>query len=514
MGTPATGELRPTATGYEARIRIVGKVRKGFDITGVAGEDAARERCRAMAQIATRLRAAGLSDKSEDMLTAAAKARPGRSWESVLGAVDLLCGGRVTAAGPSPITFKELGEDWRSGKLHKRFPDHVGKKKPKSVSRDEEIARIYVDTEIGDTAVADVTLEDCEAVMAKIPEERSPATRRAIAVYMRRLLQMGVYPVRLRTDNPIPKGWLPRAGEEKAKECLYPDEDRALLACPDVPLIRRLFYGVDTREGMRTDELGSLTWSSVDLVRGRVVLDENKTDDPRDWELDPSVWRALKIWKERYCADAGPDDFVFVENGVPLSVNRLPYHLRRDLKKAGVTRQKLFERSEHRRPIRAHDLRATFVTISLAIGKSEAWVTDRTGHKSSSMLARYRRKARGWNMGPLAPLNDSIPELRSSVDSDDSVPQHRPKSVARRGKPGRLGHTITLGNKADPRIKNHRLDSANRLQERKTRALSGPQRSTTSAPIRNHVSDRRQNRWRSTRLRPVSRCGENRSRGV
>jgi hypothetical protein len=46
-----------------------------------------------------------------------------------------------------------------------------------------------------------------------------------------------------------------RAGDENAKECLYPDEDRTLLACVDVALLRRMAYGFLTPEGMRTDEL-------------------------------------------------------------------------------------------------------------------------------------------------------------------------------------------------------------------------------------------------------------------
>ncbi|HXS17828.1 MAG TPA: DNA integration/recombination/inversion protein, partial [Polyangiaceae bacterium] len=60
------------------------------------------------------------------------------------------------------------------------------------------------------------------------------------------------------------------------------------------------------------------------------------------------------------------------------------------------------------------DLRATFVTMSLAAGKTEAWVTDRTGHTSSTMLYRYKRAARTHaeaQMGSLRPLHEIIPEL-------------------------------------------------------------------------------------------------------
>jgi hypothetical protein len=89
-------------------------------------------------------------------------------------------------------------------------------------------------------------------------------------------------------------------------------------------------------------------------------------------------------------------------------------HLRADLKAAGVTRSELFERSAVRRPVRVHDLRATFVTISLANGKSETWVADRTGHRSSEMINRYRRQARTWSelgLGELSPLNRALPDL-------------------------------------------------------------------------------------------------------
>ncbi len=249
--------------------------------------------------------------------------------------------------------------------------------------------------------------------MSEIPDTKSASTRRIVAQYLRRLLAMAVYPLRIRSANPIPTGWLPRVPNAKAKECLYPDEDRALLACTEVPLLRRLAFGFLSREGMRADEMASLEWRDLDLDRGRVSLDENKTDDPRDWELDRGVWRALAAWRERFCDGADPDDRVFADRGVPLYIEKLAEQLRRDLKRAGVTREKLFERSATRMPIRAHDLRATFITIALATGKTESWVADRTGHKSSVMINRYRRKARGWNLGALAALDEALPELRA-----------------------------------------------------------------------------------------------------
>jgi integrase len=86
--------------------------------------------------------------------------------------------------------------------------------------------------------------------------------------------------------------------------------------------------------------------------------------------------------------------------------------------RAPPKRAELFEKSDLRRPIRAHDLRATFITLALARGKSEQWVMDRSGHTTSMMLQRYRRAARTVaeaNMTTLTPLDEAIPELASFI---------------------------------------------------------------------------------------------------
>lgn len=76
----------------------------------------------------------------------------------------------------------------------------------------------------------------------------------------------------------------------------------------EVPLLPRLAYGFLSREGMRVDEMGALRWRDVDLKRGRVNLDENKTDDPRDWDLQPDVFEVLAWWNARQADHAAPED--------------------------------------------------------------------------------------------------------------------------------------------------------------------------------------------------------------
>lgn len=72
--------------------------------------------------------------------------------------------------------------------------------------------------------------------------------------------------------------------------------DAHLLTREAVPVVRRLLYGFLAREGLRLSEALSLRWLHLDIGRSTLNLDENKTDDPRVWALDPSVARALELW--------------------------------------------------------------------------------------------------------------------------------------------------------------------------------------------------------------------------
>jgi len=119
---------------------------------------------------------------------------------------------------------------------------------------------------------------------------------------------------------------------------------------------------------------------------------------------------------------------------------------REHLRLAGIDRAKLFEKTDVRLPVRAHDMRATFITVALANGKSEGWIQDRTGHRSSIMINRYRRVARTVAesmLGDLAPMDGAMEELaqargigpESVPDPSDAEPEltHTPDIIHQAG---------------------------------------------------------------------------------
>ncbi len=327
-----------------------------------------------------------------------------------------------------------------------------------------------------------------------LPTRLGPATRRHIAQCIRKVLSLAVYPGRHITVNPVPREWMPKVPKsaKKAKTCLFPDEEAKLLSCRAVLLERRLAYGILTREGMRASELGALRWSDVDLSRGRVRLDENKTDDPRAWALSPDVVRVLAWWKKQGSCEEGDR----VLRGLDLTQG--PRWLRGkiwaaktrhkdelgDLRTAGVDRAELFERTKSRMPIRLHDLRATFVTVSLANGKTEQWVTDRTGHKSSQMLALYTRQARQWGeleLGALQAMDTLLPEM--AVREGKALEQEAPDS------PETAAEPVDPPTSAEPVV----------VSERQERVVWAD--ATSSAPRHPFAGPRDPSAGRSSRVR-------------
>ena len=296
----------------------------------------------------------------------------------------------VTPAKPAePRTFQDVARLWMTNTLHERHPDQIRKKAPRTDERYRS-ALLVLGRHIGRIDVKELALEDAERAMAALPP-MAQGTRRIYAIIIRRVMSFAEWPLRLIERSPIPAKFVPKQGKPPAFAYLYPEEDAALIACPDVPFDNRVLYGVLDREGLRISEATALTWGDLDLRRGRITLDKNKTSAPRAWTLDPSVTETLRAYR----GEAGDDDLVFA-NFVDSNVaKRFRAHLRQALEWAGLpARKELFARTAERRPIRIHDLRATFITLALAAGRSETWVMDRTGHTTSQMLGRYRRIAR------------------------------------------------------------------------------------------------------------------------
>lgn len=456
MGRPASGEVRWRGRQWTARIMLGGekRERRTFPLPTCKTKDQADERARLLSDIAARLRTVRCDvSRAAKFIENAAVAKTDAELRSVGIAVDSVVGGAVQLAGVARApTFREVGERWTSGALAKQYPDQI--KAKRTADDDESRLRNHVYPVIGSIPVDKLTLTDCEEVMRRIPETLEVATRRNIGQLITRLMNIAVYPLRLVERSPLPRGFLPAAPKQKALAHLYPGDDARLMACASVPIEHRMLIGFLTREGMRLGEAVLLTWGDLDLERGAVRLDKNKTNDPRAWALSTGVAAALKIYRERFVPNAEHSDRVFTSpSGAPITeagALGLPMLLRGYLRSIGLDKERpeLFASTSERRQLRVHDLRGTFVTVHLANGKSESWIADRTGHKSSQMINRYKRTARLFSeveTGDLVPLDAAIPELKSPAN-----PPSEPNHLKTLASPAGLVTVRSLGNRAKP----------------------------------------------------------------
>ena len=79
----------------------------------------------------------------------------------------------------------------------------------------------------------------------------------------------------------------------------------------------------------------------------------------------------------------------------------------------GIDRARLYERKANKLRLRAHNMRAFFITGGMFAGRDALWITDRTGHTTVAMLRRYERDVRRWRELGEAPVDAdlAIPEL-------------------------------------------------------------------------------------------------------
>jgi integrase len=384
MPRKATGNLYENHGRWIARITLDATTRPKIALPTCATEEAAEARRAVLTEIAQQLRSANVpTNVSRTFLRHAAEAADGKALDKVRRTIDAVCSGEARPINdPSkPVTFRDVGERWTSGELARLYPDHVRRK----VNGDDDgpVLKKHVYPLVEGVPIASFTLDDAERIMRALPH-KEPATRRGYALLIHRICGLAVFPLRLIPTNPLPRGFLPSRGAPKAKACLYPEEDRKLLSYTRAPLCWRLFYGFLDREGCRAyTEAAAFDLKDVDLDRGAIKLDENKTDDPRAWALGPGVVRALRasiVLREKALGrKLQGDEPLFVdEDGRRITDG--DHHadrFRAYLMGAGVDRPELFERSASRLRIRIHDLRATFITNNLANGKTETWIADR-----------------------------------------------------------------------------------------------------------------------------------------
>ena len=400
----------------------IGKARPAIPIA-CTEEEQIKERVELLRTIAQRIRKADQTAVLESLLRQAAGARSPVELGGVMSVVADVCQKRLRKAPQlhELMTFGDLFELWMDGTLLKLFVGHLKPIKEKTIANYRSCYKKYVGSIIGKLPIRAITIEHGLEILQGVKGKRGGARRRVVANVFMRPMSIAVFPCRVLERSPFPANFRPLTDPRRAMAMLYPKEDATYLACVKIELVERLLEGLLAREGLRAKELTRAEVKDFDPVTRWFHLDKNKTNDPRGWILKEDSAEALRRYLTHIRGNPRPDDRLLVQGkgsikpGGPLITHAGAERFRENAAKAGLLRAQLWENSETRRHLTVHDMRATFMTLSLAEGRTEAWITDRTGHRSSAMIYRYKRAARQFveaNLGSLVPLHEVIPELR------------------------------------------------------------------------------------------------------
>lgn len=420
MPRKATGSLVERSGTYYARVWVSDKERKQIALRGAKDRDYAKWLAETLALMIRSLRDAKQDGHIPKTVELVSKATSKERVEEIAKIVDGICSGElVDARAPSTPTFRDVAEQWTSGEVAEKYPEHA--RFVSSMSANEQRLRDYILPFVGDIEMSAFAIGDALRVLEHLPKRLAPATRRHVSQIMYRVCALAVWPLRLIAVSPLPKGFVPKKPKPKARAFLFPDEEAKLLANTNADLQLRVLVGFLNREGLRKGEAATLEWSDlrganargwINLEKGWLYLDKNKTGTPRDWRLSEGVCEALKAWRQlsprsRFVFPNGEDD-------VPVYTDKLAAQFRDLVRASGIDRSELFDSNQQRQRINAHDMRGIFVTTSLARGETEGWVMSRTGHTTSSMLQKYRRHAANLEeagKAQLIRLDEAIPEL-------------------------------------------------------------------------------------------------------
>lgn len=329
-----------------------------------------------------------------------------------------------TVAVPGVPTFQEFATRWATDELasdprfaaYKKKLTHAAETRRTNQSLLAPINRV-----IGHIPLTRLTEADCRRAVAPdaLPAKaESSSTVRAYYQVLQTVLRTAMSPCGIITQKqyPLPVlGWLPPIGTPPSYPLIYPRDMARLLGNADLPLWRRVLYGMALSEGPRVSHLLRLKYSNVDFSNEMLTIGVGKNNaNARTWAMQAGVAAALLALKKAEGKKA--TDFIFPQLSRDAKLDMAEV-LRDDLVASGVTgdeRPDLFASGDGQEPFRFQDLRQSFVAFALAMGFTETQVMARTQHTTSQVMQKHygRKKELALTIlakqGPFLPLDVAL----------------------------------------------------------------------------------------------------------
>ncbi len=194
-------------------------------------------------------------------------------------------------------------------------------------------------------------------------------------------------------ENPVRK--VSKFPENRGRVRFLDDDERErlLVAChqSDNPHLYVIVV-LALSTGARKSEILHIKWKDVDLVRGRVTLNETKNDERRSLPLKGYAYDLMKAHFEQRNSNC---DFVFPSEKICQPI---------EIKRAWETALKRAKIED----FRFHDLRHCAASYLAMNGASTSEIAEVLGHKTLQMVKRYAHLAESHTSKVVESMNDKI----------------------------------------------------------------------------------------------------------
>jgi len=271
---------------------------------------------------------------------------------------------------------KAPGEDKTFNDLMDKYM--VAHSKPEKASWDrDERSLIHLRPYFGSYRISEIMPDHIsEYKILRRQEHASPCTINRELALMKHAYTMAIREWRWARENPVKMVRMEKEPPPRDRWLTYEDE-KALLTVSPAWLRELISFAVET--GCRKDEMLSLLWRDVDLVKRVATVFGKKTGDRRTIPLSDVAYRILlSKHNVRQTVQSLKESFVFCyPPGQKVSVHTLRTAFEHALKIAGIE------------GFRFHDLRHTFATRLSQSGVDPYMVQTLMGHKSFATTKRY-----------------------------------------------------------------------------------------------------------------------------
>lgn len=298
------------------------------------------------------------------------------------------------------------------------FPNTAPNKTARSNSREKGLFKNWIESTIGKLRFVDISILHLEQIKQNMADKGQSARsiRYALAV-IRQTFNYAKFVSTFSGPSPVENVKFPQADNKRLRFLTKKEAEKLLSELNKLsPRVYEMAM-LSLRTGARADEIFSLKWGDVDLIKGTLILWDTKNTKTRMALMTQDV---KDILTKKQVGEIKNTDLVFPgRQGVKSGAISRSFHL--VVKKLGFNEGI----TDRRMKVVFHSLRHTYASWLVEKGQDLYTIKQLLGHSSISMTERYAHVSNNTLQSAVMKLDAEV--LNTTVKADEPK-EEKPRS--------------------------------------------------------------------------------------